>query len=82
MREKSLGFFGKMLIYPRQLEWLDEIYMITPEQRAWSVEVVEAFESAGSGAIDLPVYRMAKRLLQRFHRYRIDRCAVMGIELT
>lgn len=71
-REKVLGFFGKMIIHPRQVDWVVGVYQISPEQRAWSLRVVEAFESAGSGAIeldgkliDLPVYRSAKHLLQR-----------------
>lgn len=69
--EKRIGFSGKMTIHPRQIEWLGEANQLTPEERAWSRKVVEAFEAAGSGAIqvegrmvDLPVYLNARRRLR------------------
>lgn len=69
--EKRMGFSGKMVIHPRQIEWLAEMNRLTPEERAWSIKVVEAYESAGSGAIqvdgklvDLPVYLNARRRLK------------------
>lgn len=70
-REKRLGFSGKMTIHPRQIEWYFEANHMTPEERAWSRKAVEAFEAAGSGAIqvdgrlvDLPVYLNARRRLR------------------
>jgi len=69
--EKRFGFSGKMTIHPRQIEWLVEANQLTPEELAWSRQVVEAFEAAGTGAIqvdgrlvDLPVYRNARRRLR------------------
>lgn len=69
--EKRMGFSGKMTIHPRQIEWLAEANHLTPEEQAWSRRVVEAFEAAGSGAIqvdgrlvDLPVYLNARRRLR------------------
>lgn len=69
--ERRMGFAGKMVIHPRQIEWLAEIDQRTPEERAWNLKVVEAFETAGAGAIhvegrlvDLPVYLNARRRLR------------------
>lgn len=69
--EKRMGFSGKMTIHPRQSEWYFEANHLTPEERAWSRKAVEAFEAAGSGAIqvdgrlvDLPVYLNARRRLR------------------
>lgn len=60
-----------MTIHPRQIEWLVEANQLTPEERAWNLRVVEAFEAAGTGAIqvdgrlvDLPVYLNARRRLR------------------
>ncbi|HWL51691.1 MAG TPA: CoA ester lyase [Chthoniobacteraceae bacterium] len=69
--EKRLGFFGKMVIHPVQINWLREVYRASPEQLAWSRKVVEAYEAAGSGAVllegklvDRPVYLRARRVGQ------------------
>jgi citrate lyase subunit beta/citryl-CoA lyase len=69
---RSLGFFGKSAIHPRQLPTLHEV--LTPSERevGWAREVVAAFEAAGGAAlrlpggefVDLPVARRARRLLE------------------
>jgi hypothetical protein len=68
---RSLGFFGKSAIHPRQLPVLHEVFTPTAEQIAWAQEVLSAFEGAGGAAIrlpggefvDLPVAERARRLL-------------------
>jgi citrate lyase subunit beta / citryl-CoA lyase len=69
---RSLGFFGKSIIHPRQLAPVHKVF--TPDEREvdWGRRVVEAF--AGSGGeplqmpdgqfVDLPVARRARRLLE------------------
>jgi citrate lyase subunit beta / citryl-CoA lyase len=68
---KQLGFYGKMVIHPKQIDWVKEVYAPTEKQIEWSRKVIDVFESAShSGALDLegklidrPVYLLAKRLI-------------------
>jgi citrate lyase subunit beta/citryl-CoA lyase len=69
---RSLGFFGKSAIHPRQLEILHEVFTPTPKEVDWANQVVTAFEAAGGEAIQLPngefvdppVADRARRLLE------------------
>jgi citrate lyase subunit beta/citryl-CoA lyase len=69
---RSLGFFGKSAIHPRQLPVLHDVFTPTHDERAWALEVVDAFESAGGEAVrlrsgefvDVPVAQRAHRLLE------------------
>ena len=69
---RSLGFFGKSAIHPRQLDILHQVFTPTGSEIAWAQEVVAAFEAAGGDAfqlpsgefVDLPVADRARRLLQ------------------
>jgi citrate lyase subunit beta / citryl-CoA lyase len=69
---RSLGFFGKSAIHPRQLPVLHEVFTPSERELDWAREVVAAFEAAGGGAlrlpsgefVDLPVARRARRLLE------------------
>jgi len=69
---RSLGFFGKSAIHPRQLPVLHEVFTPSERELDWAREVVAAFEAAGGAAlrlpggefVDLPVARRARRLLQ------------------
>jgi citrate lyase subunit beta/citryl-CoA lyase len=69
---RSLGFFGKSAIHPRQLPVLHEIFTPSEEELRWAREVVAAFASSGGGAsrladgefVDLPVADRADQLLQ------------------
>jgi citrate lyase subunit beta/citryl-CoA lyase len=69
---KQIGFFGKMIIHPRHIEWVKEVYTPSPKQMEWSLRVIRTYENGNhSGAIDLegklidrPVYMLAKRLTQ------------------
>jgi citrate lyase subunit beta/citryl-CoA lyase len=69
---RSLGFFGKSVIHPRQLRVVHEAFTPTDHELAWAREVVDAFESSGGDAlqlptgefIDVPVAQRARRLLE------------------
>lgn len=69
---KQTGFNGKMVIHPKQIDWVKEVYTPSKKQLEWSRKVIDVFESsAHSGAIDLegklidrPVYLLAKRLIK------------------
>jgi len=70
---RSLGFFGKSAIHPRQLPVLHAVFTPTEQELAWAREVLAAFEAADRGAValpdgefvDLPVAQRAERLLAR-----------------
>jgi citrate lyase subunit beta/citryl-CoA lyase len=61
----ELGFDGKTLIHPRQIEACNRIFGPTEEQLAWARSVVEAFaapEAQGRGAI-----RLGGQMVERLH---------------
>jgi citrate lyase subunit beta/citryl-CoA lyase len=68
---RSLGFFGKSAIHPRQLPILHEVFTPSAQELEWAQTVLDAFEGAGCEAvklpdgefIDLPVANRARRLL-------------------
>ena len=68
---RSLGFFGKSAIHPRQLPILHEVFTPSAEELEWAQTVLDAFDAAGGEAVklpdgefvDLPVANRARRLL-------------------
>jgi citrate lyase subunit beta/citryl-CoA lyase len=68
---RSLGFFGKSAIHPRQLDVLHEVFSPSDDELSWAREVLAAFDAAGGEAlclpsgefVDLPVVDRARRLL-------------------
>jgi citrate lyase subunit beta/citryl-CoA lyase len=68
---RSLGFFGKSAIHPRQLAVLHEVFSPTENDIAWARQVLAAFDAAGGAAlrlpdgefVDLPVAQQARRVL-------------------
>lgn len=70
---RALGFGGKMVIHPDQIEPVNRIFSPSPEEVAWARKVVEAFaaaEAAGCSSIqvdgkfiDYPVAARAKQVL-------------------
>ena len=68
---RSLGFFGKSAIHPRQLAVLHAVFTPISNELDWAYEVVAAFEQSQGGAlrlpsgefVDLPVAQRAHRLL-------------------
>jgi citrate lyase subunit beta/citryl-CoA lyase len=69
---RSLGFFGKSAIHPRQLRTLHEVFTPTSSEIAWAETVLAGFDAAGGGGfalpsgefVDLPVADRARRLLE------------------
>jgi citrate lyase subunit beta/citryl-CoA lyase len=69
---RSLGFFGKSAVHPRQLSVLHEVFTPTDREIAWARDVIAAFDAvAGNAArlpsgefVDLPVAERARRLLE------------------
>jgi citrate lyase subunit beta/citryl-CoA lyase len=70
---RSLGFFGKSVIHPRQLPIVHAVFTCTEEEVAWAHEVIGAFERSGGEALRLPngefvgapIADRARRLLER-----------------
>ena len=68
---RSLGFFGKSAIHPRQLDTLHEVFTPTAAEIEWARQVLAGFEAAGGAAlqlpsgefVDLPVADRARRVL-------------------
>jgi citrate lyase subunit beta/citryl-CoA lyase len=69
---RSLGFFGKSAIHPRQLPILHDVFTPSEEEVAWAREVVAAFEASAGEAlqlpsgefVDVPVAERARRVLE------------------
>jgi citrate lyase subunit beta/citryl-CoA lyase len=68
---RSLGFFGKSAIHPRQLAVLHDVFSPSAEELEWAHTVLDAFQAAGGEPVkladgefvDLPVADRARRLL-------------------
>jgi citrate lyase subunit beta / citryl-CoA lyase len=71
---RQLGYEGRMLIHPGQIEPANKIYSPAPEDVEWAREVVKAFEEEGIAKgmaainykgqmVDTPVYDSAKTIL-------------------
>lgn len=67
---KQMGFYGKMVIHPAQLETVQTAYRFTEEERQWALRVAEQYEARNTGAfeldgelIDLPVYLKARKII-------------------
>ncbi len=73
MRGRQLGFAGKQVIHPKQIEIVNRCFTPSAEEITWARRVIDAFHAsqhAGRGAfaldgkmIDLPVVRQAERIL-------------------
>jgi len=74
---KALGYTGKSLVNPRQIEVVHEVFAPKPEEIAWALQVIEAIQRAremGTGVIalkgkmvDAPVVKRAFRTLRTAH---------------
>jgi citrate lyase beta subunit len=51
---RSLGFFGKSAIHPRQLEILQQVFTPTDGEIAWAHSVLAGFDEAGCGGLRFP----------------------------
>ena len=69
---RSLGFFGKSAIHPRQLRAIHDVFTPSTRELTWAQAVLDAFAAANGNAVklpdgefvDLPVADRARRLLQ------------------
>ncbi|WP_134701019.1 CoA ester lyase [Ammoniphilus sp. YIM 78166] len=69
---RKIGFYGKLIIHPKHINWVREVYRPNEEQMEWSKRIVEAFETrTETGAfsldgklIDFPVYKLAKKMVE------------------
>jgi citrate lyase subunit beta/citryl-CoA lyase len=71
---KALGYTGKSLVNPRQIEVVHEVFAPKPEEIGWALQVIEAIQRAremGTGVIalngkmvDAPVVKRAFRTLR------------------
>ena len=67
----ALGFDGKTLIHPRQLDAANRAFSPTPEEIAWSRRIVDAFalsDNANRGAL-----RIDGRMVERLHLAEAER---------
>lgn len=85
MRSRQLGFQGRVVVYPPQVEHVQRTYSELPEEEAERaqrvIEAFEAAEAAGSASIqvdgrfvDYPIYARAKEKL-RLYRALLDEAA-------
>ncbi|MRG84846.1 HpcH/HpaI aldolase/citrate lyase family protein [Salinibacillus xinjiangensis] len=73
---REIGFYGKMVIHPKHIEWVNDVYKPTEEQIEWSKKVVNLYENGeNSGAVELdgklvdyPIYTQAMRTLAYFNK--------------
>jgi len=70
LRGKRLGFHGKSVIHPDQIEIVNRLYTPTEEEIAWARALLEKNDAAGGDAssldgrmIDAPVVERARRVL-------------------
>lgn len=68
---KGLGYAGKILIHPRQVPAVNQVFSPTPEEVEESRSLILAFEASGGGAIrlkgkmvDLPAVERAREILR------------------
>ena len=74
---RKIGFQGKLVIHPAQVEPVNRIFSPTPEEIEYARKVVDAFDEAeGSGTaviqlegkmVEYPIYRRAKDLLLKYN---------------
>jgi len=79
---KSIGFDGRGVIHPLQIEHIHKVYMPTEEEIGYARKVVAALEEAekkgtgvaslGSKMIDAPVAKRAKRVLKLAEKYKME----------
>ena len=62
---RDLGFDGKTLIHPRQIEPCNVAFSPTPEELAWAQKVIAAFDLAENA--DKGVLQIDGRMVERLH---------------
>jgi citrate lyase subunit beta/citryl-CoA lyase len=75
-RVRQLGFTGKLLIHPRQIDVVHKAFAPDSGEIRWAEEIIRAFEAvpgsgvavAGGQMVDQPVVLQARRILARRDR--------------
>ena len=70
---KTEGFWGKMIIHPRQIKIVNEVFTVSDSEIAHAKEVIDAIENSKMGGvaqlngemIDQPHYKRALRVVMR-----------------
>lgn len=65
MQGRALGFDGKSLIHPNQIEVVREAYAPTAKERRWAQAVIEAFDRAENQ--DRGAIRVGAAMVERLH---------------
>lgn len=80
---RSLGFGGKQVIHPEQLQVVRSVFMPSDAEIGWARDVVSAFREAETSGVssiqlsdgtfvDYPVARRAREILQAAHEVDVD----------
>lgn len=82
-RAKKLGMQSKLLIHPKQIALLHNVYVLSDEEVENSMGIVQAFEEAlvnGIAAIsykgkmiDYPIYKQAKDIISKYYKTKVER---------
>ncbi len=72
---RQLGYVGKTLIHPSQIDAANRIFAPSAQEVEWAQRLIAAFEAhqnSGAGAfsfegkmVDMPILRSAQRVLER-----------------
>lgn len=73
---RNLGFAGKLVIHPKQVDWVNVLYQVTEEELAFAHQVLRTYTDAsarglavatmdGGQFVDAPVLKQAERILAR-----------------
>ena len=80
IRGKSLGFDGKSVIHPDQIDIVNMLYTPSPDEVEFSKKIIEKLSGSDNGVIDVdgrmidkPVILRAERVLQKDHFQKIRR---------
>ncbi|HEU5298134.1 MAG TPA: CoA ester lyase [bacterium] len=72
---KGMGYTGKQVIHPGQLEPVHAVFSPSADETAWARRIVDAYQAAPRGAlvvdgrmVDAPIVRQAERILARAGR--------------
>jgi citrate lyase subunit beta/citryl-CoA lyase len=68
---RDLGFDGKTLIHPGQIQVANEVYAPDKETVAWARRIVEAFASPDNAGLE--VMRLSGRMVERLHERQARR---------
>jgi citrate lyase subunit beta/citryl-CoA lyase len=68
---RDLGFDGKTLIHPGQVQVANEVYAPDKEAVAWARKIVEAFASPDNAGLE--VMRLSGRMVERLHERQARR---------